>query len=162
MIPSTLRGKFVAIKMHFGEPGNLAFLRPNYARAVVDVVKEQGGKPFPDGLQHPVSGAPQERAGASLYAAAENGFNYITCDCPVIIGDGLRTDDVEVPVHNGELVKNAKIGHAIMDADIIISLSHFKGHEATGFSGAIKNLGMGCGSGPQDGAAFQRQTESQP
>ena len=33
-----------------------------------------------------------------------------------------------------------------MDADIIISLNHFKGHEAAGFGGAIKNLGMGCGS----------------
>ena len=38
--------KFVAIKMHFGELGNLSFLRPNYARAVADVVKELGGKPF--------------------------------------------------------------------------------------------------------------------
>lgn len=38
--------KYVAIKMHFGEPGNLAFLRPNYAKAVADVVKELGGKPF--------------------------------------------------------------------------------------------------------------------
>ena len=33
-----------------------------------------------------------------------------------------------------------------MDADIVISLNHFKGHEATGFGGALKNLGMGCGS----------------
>lgn len=139
-------GKFVAIKMHFGEPGNLAFLRPNYARAVVDVVKEQGGKPFLTDCNTLYPGR-RKNALEHLYAAAENGFNYITCDCPVIIGDGLRgTDDVEVPVHNGELVKNAKIGHAIMDADIIISLSHFKGHEATGFGGAIKNLGMGCGS----------------
>lgn len=24
--------KYVAIKMHFGEPGNLAFLRPNWAK----------------------------------------------------------------------------------------------------------------------------------
>ena len=39
-------GKFVAIKMHFGELGNISYLRPNYARAVVDVVKELGGKPF--------------------------------------------------------------------------------------------------------------------
>ena len=39
-------GKFVAIKMHFGELGNLAYLRPNYAKAVADVVKENGGSPF--------------------------------------------------------------------------------------------------------------------
>lgn len=139
-------GKFVAIKMHFGEPGNLAFLRPNYARAVVDVVKELGGKPFLTDCNTLYPGR-RKNALEHLLAAAENGFNYISCGCPIIIGDGLRgTDDVEVPVHNGELVKNAKIGHAVMDADIIISLSHFKGHEATGFGGTIKNLGMGCGS----------------
>ena len=34
--------KFVAIKMHFGELGNLAYLRPNYAKAVADIIKEQG------------------------------------------------------------------------------------------------------------------------
>ena len=56
------------------------------------------------------------------------------------------TDEVEVPVVNGEYCKTALIGHAIMDADIFISLSHFKGHEATGFGGALKNIGMGCGS----------------
>ena len=33
-----------------------------------------------------------------------------------------------------------------MDADIFISLTHFKGHEMTGFGGTIKNIGMGCGS----------------
>ena len=41
-----LENKFVAIKMHFGELGNLAFLRPNYAKAVADLCKEQGGLPF--------------------------------------------------------------------------------------------------------------------
>ena len=33
-----MEGKFVAIKMHFGELGNLAFLRPNWAKAVADFV----------------------------------------------------------------------------------------------------------------------------
>ena len=33
-----------------------------------------------------------------------------------------------------------------MDADIFISLSHFKGHEMAGFGGALKNIGMGGGS----------------
>ena len=71
----------------------------------------------------------------------------MTTGCQVIIADGLRgTDEVEVPVPNGEYCKTAKIGRAIMDADIFISLSHFKGHESTGFGGAIKNIGMGCGS----------------
>ena len=38
--------KITAIKMHFGEPGNLSYLRPNYAKAVADLVKELGGRPF--------------------------------------------------------------------------------------------------------------------
>ncbi len=82
-----------------------------------------------------------------LDCANLNGFNTITTGCQIIIGDGLRgTDEVEVPVVNGEYCKTALIGHAIMDADIFISLSHFKGHETTGFGGALKNIGMGCGS----------------
>ena len=82
-----------------------------------------------------------------LDCANLNGFNTITTGCQIIIGDGLRgTDEVEVPVVNGEYCKTAFIGHAIMDADIFISLTHFKGHEATGFGGALKNIGMGCGS----------------
>lgn len=56
------------------------------------------------------------------------------------------TDDIEVPVKGGKYIKEAKIGRAIMDADVFISLTHFKGHEMTGFGGAIKNIGMGCGS----------------
>ena len=41
-----LEDKYVAVKIHFGEPGNLAYLRPNYARTVVDMVKYLVGKPF--------------------------------------------------------------------------------------------------------------------
>ena len=75
-----------------------------------------------------------------------NGFTPYATGCPVIIADGLKgTDEVLVPVE-GEYVKEAKIGRALMDADILISLTHFKGHESTGFGGAIKNIGMGGGS----------------
>jgi uncharacterized Fe-S center protein len=82
-----------------------------------------------------------------LECAWENGFTPLTVGCPVIIGDGLKgTDDIDVPVVVGEYVKSAKIGRAVMDADVFISLTHFKGHEMTGFGGAIKNIGMGCGS----------------
>lgn len=76
-----------------------------------------------------------------------NGFNSVTTGCQIIIADGLRgTDDIEVPVPNGEYCKTAFVGRALMDADILISLSHFKSHECTGFGGAIKNIGMGGGS----------------
>ena len=139
-------GKFVAIKMHFGELGNMTFLRPNYAKAVADVVKELGGKPFLTDCNTLYPGS-RKNALEHLYCAWENGFTPLSAGCPVIIADGLKgTDDIEVPVHGGEYVTAAKIGRAIMDADIFISLSHFKGHEMTGFGGTIKNIGMGSGS----------------
>lgn len=141
-----LDGKFVAIKMHFGELGNLSFLRPNYARAVVDVVKSLGGKPFLTDCNTLYPGF-RKNALEHLECAWQNGFTPYTVGCPIIIGDGLKgTDDVAVPVQGGEYVKEARIGRAVMDADVFISLSHFKGHEATGFGGALKNIGMGSGS----------------
>ena len=139
-------GKFVAIKMHFGELGNLAFLRPNYARAVAELVKEAGGKPFLTDCNTLYPGS-RKNALEHLDCADINGFNPITTGCHVIIADGLRgTDDVLVPVVNGEYCQEAYIGRAVMDADVFISLTHFKGHECTGFGGAIKNIGMGGGS----------------
>ena len=141
-----LDGKFVAIKMHFGELGNISYLRPNYARAVVDVVKELGGKPFLTDCNTLYPGS-RKNALEHLECAWQNGFTPLTVNCPILIGDGLKgTDDVEVPVNGGEYLKTAKIGRAIMDADVFISLTHFKGHEVTGFGGTIKNIGMGCGS----------------
>ena len=138
--------KMTAIKIHFGEPGNLSFLRPNYAKAVADVVKELGGRPFLTDCNTLYVGRRKD-ALEHLSAAYENGFNLLSTGCHIIIGDGLKgTDDVSVPVEGGTLVKEAKIGKAIMDADVFISLSHFKGHEMTGFGGCFKNIGMGCGS----------------
>ncbi|MBQ7516045.1 MAG: DUF362 domain-containing protein [Schwartzia sp.] len=141
-----MEGKFVAIKMHFGELGNLAFLRPNYARAVAELVKAQGGIPFLTDCNTLYPGS-RKHALEHLDCANLNGFNPTTTGCQIIIADGLRgTDEAEVPVKNGEYVKTAKIGRALMDADIVISLAHFKGHEMTGFGGCVKNLGMGGGS----------------
>jgi uncharacterized protein len=137
--------KFVAIKMHFGEQGNLAFLRPNYAKTVVDMVKSLRGKPFLTDCSTLYPGS-RKNALEHLNIAFENGFSPLSTGCNIIIADGIKgTDETRVPI-DGEYVKEAKIGTAIMDADIIVSLTHFKGHELTGFGGALKNLGMGCGS----------------
>ena len=137
--------KYTAIKMHFGEYGNLAFLRPNYAKVVADYVKELGGRPFLTDCNTLYVGS-RKNALDHLDTAYLNGFSPLSTGCHVIIADGLKgTDEALVPV-NGEYVKEAKIGRAIMDADVFISLNHFKGHELAGFGGAIKNIGMGSGS----------------
>lgn len=137
--------KYAAIKIHFGEYGNLAFLRPNYAKVVADYVKELGGKPFLTDCNTLYVGS-RKNALDHLDTAYVNGFSPLQTGCHVIIADGLKgTDETLVPI-DGEYVKEARIGHAIMDADVFISLTHFKGHETAGFGGTIKNIGMGCGS----------------
>ena len=137
--------KFAAIKLHFGELGNLAYLRPAYAKVVADYVKALGGKPFLTDCNTLYVGA-RKNGLDHIETAYTNGFSPLQTGCHVVIGDGLKgTDEAIVPI-DLEYVKEAKIGRAIMDADVFISLSHFKGHEMTGFGGAIKNIGMGCGS----------------
>ena len=129
-------GKIVAIKLHFGELGNLAYLRPNYAKTVADFIKARGGRPFLTDCNTLYVGS-RKNAIEHMDAAYINGFSPFSTGCHVIIADGLRGgDDVEVPVVGGEYVKNAKIGRALVDADIILSLTHFKGHE---------QAGVGCG-----------------
>ena len=137
--------KYTAIKIHFGEPGNLSYLRPNYSKVIVDLIKEQGGQVFLTDCNTLYVGR-RKNALDHLDSAYENGYNPFTTGCHVIIADGLKgTDEALVPV-DGDYVKEAKIGRAVMDADIFISMNHFKGHECTGFGGALKNIGMGCGS----------------
>ena len=141
-----MEGKYVAIKMHFGEPGNMAYLRPNWAKVVVDLVKSQGGKPFLTDCNTLYVGG-RKNALDHIESAYVNGFTPYSTGCHIIIADGLKgTDEVEVPVEGGEYVKSAKIGRAVMDADVFVSLTHFKGHEQAGMGGTLKNIGMGCGS----------------
>ena len=137
--------KFVAIKIHFGELGNLAYLRPQYARALAAYIKERGGIPFLTDCNTLYVGS-RKNAPEHIETAYINGYTPYATGCQVIIADGIKgADEAYIPI-DCEEVKTAKIGRAIADADIIISLNHFKGHEEAGFGGALKNLGMGSGS----------------
>lgn len=153
------RDKFTAIKIHFGEPGNMAYIRPNYARRVVDMLEKQGAKVFLTDANTLYSGG-RSNAVDHLQAAMENGYNPMAVKAQVIIADGLKgTDYREMPVEGGEVCTTAKIGSAVADADVIVSLTHFKGHEMTGFGGALKNLGMGAAS---VGGKLFLHSDSQP
>jgi len=140
-----LKDKIVALKIHFGEPGNLAYIRPNYVALIVNRIKERGGKPFLTDCNTLYYGR-RSNAIDHLETAMENGFNRIAVNCDVIIADGLTGTDAKEIEINQKHVELAKIGTVIADSDVIISINHFKGHEQTGFGGALKNLGMGCGS----------------
>jgi uncharacterized Fe-S center protein len=137
--------KIVAIKIHFGEPGNLAYLRPNFAHRIVKMLKGKKAIPFLTDCNTLYFGR-RSNGPSHLEAAFENGYNPLATNCPVIIADGIKGTEYRDIELNMEHCSSAKIGSAIADSDVIISMNHFKGHEMTGFGGALKNLGMGCAS----------------
>ena len=148
-------GALVAIKMHFGEKGGHAYIRPTFVRRIVDQVKGLGGKPF---LTDSSTLYPGERkeAVSSLTCAIENGFAYAVVNAPLIMSDGLRGHSAQRVAVPGEILSEVDIGLEIIEADALIVLSHFKCHELAGFGGAIKNLAMGCAS--REGKLEQHST----
>jgi len=135
----------VAIKLHFGESGNTAFIRPIFLRRVVDWVKQYKGKPFLTDTNTLYIGTRGE-AISHLTTAYQNGFVYSVVDAPLLISDGLRGNSAVKVTIDKPHFKTVSISHAIYMADVLISVAHFKGHELGGFGGTLKNLGMGCAS----------------
>ena len=135
----------VAVKLHFGEKGGTAFINPVFVRQVVDRVRDAGGKPFLTDTNTLYVGS-RANSVDHIQTALENGFAYATVNAPIIIADGLFGKNfVEVPVE-GKHFDSVKIGSDIANADVMIVMTHTKGHILAGFGGAIKNLGMGCGN----------------
>ncbi len=139
------KGCLVAVKVHFGEKGNTRFLRPIYLRPVVDKIRTWGGKSFLTDANTLYVGSRSDSV-AHLITALENGFNYAVVDAPLIIADGLRGGaTVRVPI-KGKHFQTVSLAADIVEADALVSVAHFKGHELAGFGGTLKNLGMGCAS----------------
>lgn len=142
MIPG---GEPVAIKLHMGELGNIRHLRPVFVRKVVDIIRGKGGKPF---LFDTVANYPGSRESKKKYldTAARNGFVEASVNAPVVIaddGDELQTIHIKNPIDGCEM-KEIKVASVLLKPPLLVVLSHVKGHELTGFGGALKNLGMGC------------------
>lgn len=137
------KGDLTAIKVHFGEPGNDSFLGPVWVRRVVERVRAAGANPFLTDTNVIYLGG-RCNAVNHLNTAISHGFAYSVVGAPIVIADGLKSQDwVFVPV-KGRHFSDVKIASGIAQADSMLVLSHFKGHSITGFGGAIKNLGMGC------------------
>lgn len=145
-LASVVREKaLVAVKLHFGEPGNTSFVRPVFVQRVVEKVREAGGKPFLTDTNTLYVGG-RSNSVDHLRSATRNGFAFSVVDAPLVIADGLRGEySVPVPV-NGEIFRQVEIGGEIVRADALVAVTHFKGHELSGFGGTLKNLGMGCAS----------------
>lgn len=135
----------VALKLHFGELGNTAFIRPVYLRQLVQAVRAAGGSPFLTDANTLYAGT-RSNAPSHLTTAIQNGFAYAVVEAPLVIADGLRgKSEVAVPI-NRKRFEAVYVGREIVESDTFISVAHFKGHELSGFGGAIKNTGMGCAS----------------
>jgi len=132
-----------AVKLHFGEPGCDTFLRPIYARAIIDKIKACGAKPFLTDSNTLYSGARYNTVD-HLRAAILHGFDYAAMGAPTLIADGLFGENVVEVAIGQKHFASAKIAGAIAKASSMVVLSHFKGHGLAGFGGAIKNMAMGC------------------
>lgn len=131
-----------AIKLHFGERGNDSYINPVLVRQIVDKVKARGAKPFLTDTNTLYSGS-RHNAVDHIVTALEHGFDYTVTGAPIIISDGLMSDNIiEVPIGKKHF-DSVKLARDIVSADSMMVLSHFKAHELTGFGGAIKNLAMG-------------------
>jgi uncharacterized Fe-S center protein len=138
-------GDLVAVKLHFGERGNTGFVQPIHVREVVARIKAAGGKPFLTDANTLYRGA-RGNSVDHLTCAIQNGFAYATVEAPLVIADGLDGREAcDVPIAGGKHFESVRIGSAAVHADAMVVVTHVKGHEAAGFGGALKNVGMGLG-----------------
>ena len=109
------------------------------------MVRQAGGMPFLTDANTLYAGTRSDSP-HHLTTALANGFAYAVVQAPLIIADGLRGKS-ESAVHiNQKRFASVYIGTEIVEADALVSVAHFKGHELSGFGGTIKNVGMGCAS----------------
>ncbi len=144
------KGDLVAIKLHVGELGNPNYVQPFFVHDIVRKVKEAGGKPFlTDSNTYYL--AQRHNAYDHMQTAQMNGFSM----APFIVADGLKSENYRTVKTKG-ILNEIEVSGAIAEADSMIVISHNKGHELSGFGGAIKNLGMGCT--PRAGKLRQHRT----
>lgn len=135
-----------AVKIHFGEQGNTAYIRPIFIRKIIQTIKEYKASPFLTDANTLYVGTRSD-AVSHIHTAIENGFSYSSMDAtPIIIADGLRGKNETKVKIDQKNCNHVYIGSEVIGANALVSVAHFKGHELSGFGGTLKNLGMGCAS----------------
>ncbi len=137
------KDEYVAVKTHFGELGNVAFIPAPVIRIFVDIINGLGAKPFITDTNTLYRGC-RSNAVDHLKNAMLHGFGMECAGAPVIIADGLMGNDYKTIPFDGNHYKELKIASAIYNAHVAVVVSHVKGHELYGFGGALKNIAMGC------------------
>ena len=138
-------GDLIAVKVHFGEQDSTAFLQPQWLIPFIDILRKAGARPFLTDTNTLYVGQRGEAASHSLLAAM-HGFDPLRLGAPVLIADGLKShNQISVP-GIGQHFEHCYLAGDLLDADGMVTITHFTGHELTGFAGTIKNLAMGCAS----------------
>ncbi|MFW6138974.1 MAG: DUF362 domain-containing protein [Spirochaetota bacterium] len=136
------KNDFVAVKTHFGDTDNTTYINPVLVKSVINKLKSEGAAVFLTETSTLYRG---KRANAidHITLAYEHGFGFDSMKVPLVMADGLL-GDAEVPVEiNGRHFKRVNVAMEAAKIQGVMALSHFKGHVATGFGGALKNIGMG-------------------
>jgi len=136
---------FVALKIHFGEKGNQAFLKPDRVKPIVKKVREAQGRPFWTDSNTLYKGSRSDTL-VHLQTAFDHGYTFGKTGAHVLIADGLEGKNQNKLKVNFKHFKELYFGALALEADTLISIAHFKGHEVAGFGGAIKNISMGLAS----------------
>ncbi len=135
----------VAIKIHFGEEGNITHVPAPYLKPIIAAIKQKQAKPFFTDTCV-LYRSKRSNALSHLELAEMNGFSQSQCGIPVIIADGLRgSNEIEVKIP-GKLFNRVSIAADAMTANAMLVVTHVTGHMASGLGGAIKNIGMGLAS----------------
>lgn len=121
----------VAVKMHLGFQDGYQTVPVFFIRRIVKAIKKAGGWPF-------ITDNP-----TAVYNAVDRGYTQETCGCPLIPISGVKdgyTVEKRVDYKNVDTIDMAGVLH---DADVLVDVSHIKGHNSCGFGGAIKNIAVG-------------------
>lgn len=135
-----VKGHRVAIKVHLGSNTGYSTVHPVFMRRVVQAVLDGGGKPFVTDLPH------------SVADAHTRGYTAETIGCPIYPSTGIDEKWFIVHPYQYRQMTEFRIGGAIEEATFLIDLAHVKGHPASAWGAAIKNLALGCMNGETRGA----------
>ena len=131
-IRDAVKDKNVAIKAHLGLNVGLSMVHPLLIGRLVNVVKAGGGKPFLIDIME------------QLPDAVKRGYTAEVLGCPVIPAAGPVDNYFVEDEVNYKGLKTLKMAGLVKDAEVLIDISHVKGHNSIGFGAAIKNLAIGC------------------